>query len=65
MPTEKNAAFLPTQYSFNLDRQRVKTVNKPRNVIIALQVNYECRLLIKTIVCIEHSNVKGILIHDY
>ena len=24
MPTEKNAAFLPTQYSFKLDRQRVK-----------------------------------------
>jgi len=23
MPTEKNAAFLPTQYSFKLDRQRV------------------------------------------
>ena len=26
MPTEKNAAFLPTQYSFKLDRQRVKCV---------------------------------------
>ena len=25
MPTEKNAAFLPTQYSFKLDRQRVKS----------------------------------------
>ena len=23
MPTEKNAAYLPTQYSFKLDRQRV------------------------------------------
>ena len=28
MPTEKNAAFLPTQYSFKLDRQRVNTVLK-------------------------------------
>ena len=27
MPTEKNAAFLPTQYSFKLDRQRVKRIN--------------------------------------
>jgi len=24
MPTEKNAAFLPMQYGFKLDRQRVK-----------------------------------------
>jgi len=24
MPTEKNAAFLPMQYSFKLDRQSVK-----------------------------------------
>ena len=26
MPTEKNAAFLPTQYSFKLDRQRVNVL---------------------------------------
>jgi len=29
MPTEKNAAFLPTQYSFKLDRQRVKMDTGP------------------------------------
>ena len=29
MPTEKNAAFLPTQYSFKLDRQRVKPEGTP------------------------------------
>jgi len=28
MPTEKNAAFLPMQYGFKLDRQRVNTVYK-------------------------------------
>ena len=30
MPTEKNAAFLPTQYSFKLDRQRVNFTNLKR-----------------------------------
>jgi len=30
MPTEKNAAFLPTQYSFKLNRQRVNP--NPANV---------------------------------
>jgi hypothetical protein len=41
----------------------VKTVNKPG--IIAVQVKDECRLLIKTSVCIEDGNVNGILIHGY
>ena len=27
MPTEKNAAFLPMQYGFKLDRQRVKMIS--------------------------------------
>ena len=40
-------------------------VNKHKIVIIAVQVKDECRLLIKTIACIEHWNVKGILIRGY
>ena len=32
---------------------------------IAVQVKDEYRLLIKSIVCVEHQNVKGILIHGY
>jgi hypothetical protein len=31
----------------------------------AVRVKDECRLLIKINVCIEHSNVKGILIHGF
>ena len=43
----------------------IKTGNKRGNIILALQVKDEYRLLIKTIVCIEHWNIKGILIHGY
>jgi hypothetical protein len=39
----------------------IETVNRPRNIITAVQVKDECRLLIKTAICIEHHNVKGIL----
>jgi hypothetical protein len=38
-------------------RSYTKTVNKPRNIIIAVQVKDECRFLINTTVCIEHCNV--------
>jgi len=41
------------------------TVNKPKNIIIAVQAKDECGLLINTTVCIEHCNVKGILIRGY
>jgi hypothetical protein len=43
----------------------VKIVYKPMNIIIALQVKCECRLLIKTVVCIENCNVEEIVIHDF
>ena len=40
----------------------VKIVYKHRNIIIPVQVKDECRLLIKTVVCIECCNVKEIVI---
>ena len=40
----------------------IKIVYKHRNIIIPVQVKDECRLLIKTVVCIECCNVKEILI---
>ena len=39
----------------------INIVYKPRN--IPVQVKDECRLLIKTVVFIEHFNVKKILLH--
>lgn len=38
---------------------------KPRNIIIPVEVKDECRLLIKTTVCIEYCNIKVILILDF
>jgi hypothetical protein len=39
MPTEKNAAFLPMQYVFKLDRQRVKQFNR-RGIVEKTQVTW-------------------------
>ena len=39
----------------------VKIVYKHRNIIIPVQVKDECRLLIKTAVCIEYCNVRKFL----
>ena len=41
MPTEKNAAFLPMQYRFKLDRQRVKAGGRT--------IHFEIRKLINSI----------------
>ena len=43
----------------------IKIVYKNRNIIIPVQVKDECRLLIKTSVCIEYCNVKEILINGF
>ena len=39
MPTEKNAAFLPTQYSFKLDRQRVKPMLGVSSFLVGVRCN--------------------------
>ena len=55
MPTEKKAAFLPTQYSFKLDRQRVNKFSGqpddglhtgPKHVVV-----YYISLLIIILLC--------------
>ena len=41
MPTEKNAAFLPMQYGFRLDRQRVNVSEQVYMTAFVLQKNME------------------------
>jgi len=43
----------------------VKIVYKPTNIIICRQVKDECRLLIKTVVCMVNLNVEEILVNDF
>jgi len=43
----------------------VEIAYKPRNTTIPVQVKDECRLLTKTVVCLEHCNVKEIRIFGF
>ena len=47
MPTEKNAAFLPMQYGFKLDRQRVKeenlSVSEKLQILTVLPKSWTCK----------------------
>ena len=55
MPTEKNAAFLPTQYSFKLDRQRVKTHREKLNIVSIFVVAEEVPTLKSTKVVVQNK----------
>ena len=55
MPTEKNAAFLPTQYSFKLDRQRVKTHGEKLNIVSIFVVAEEVPTLKSTKVVVQNK----------
>jgi len=43
----------------------IEIAYKPRNTTIPVQVKDECRLLTKTVVCLEYGNVKEILIPGF